>query len=89
MGKKEQILITSSFTCFSILLLSAGVFDKPTITFVINCPTFLNSFTPKPLVVTACVPNLIPDVIVIFSVSKGIPFLLHVIFALSKLDRDL
>ena len=41
---------------------------------------------PKPLVVAACVPNLIPEVIIGFSVSKGIPFLLHVIFALDKLS---
>ena len=38
--------------------------------------------TPKPLVVQAGVPNLIPDVIIGLSVSKGIPFLLQVIFAL-------
>ena len=48
--------------------------------------TFSNSFKPKPLVVAACEPNLIPDVIIGFSVSKGIPFLLHVIFALHKLS---
>ena len=45
----------------------------------------LNSSKPKPLVVAACVPNLIPDVIIGLSVSYGIPFLLHVIFAASKL----
>ena len=35
----------------------------------------------KPLVVAACEPNLMPDVIVGFAVSNGIPFLLQVIFA--------
>ena len=48
---------------------------------MINSPTVLNSFKPNPLVVAACVPNLIPDVIIGFSVSKGIPFLLQVILA--------
>ena len=75
MGNEAQSFITFSFTSFSILLLSFEFFDKPTITFVINSPTFLNSFNPNPLVVAAGVPSLIPDVIVGFSVSKGIPFL--------------
>ena len=51
-------------------------------TFVIKLPTFSNSFKPKPLVVAACDPNRIPDVTIGLSVSNGIPFLLHVIFAL-------
>jgi len=59
-------------------------FDKPTITFVINSPTFLNSFNPNPLVVAAGVPSLIPDVIVGFSVSKGIPFLLLILFLMIR-----
>ena len=75
MGNEAQSFITSSFTSFSILLILLGFFDKPTITFVINSPTFLNSFNPNPLVVAAGVPSLIPEVIVGFSVSKGIPFL--------------
>ena len=60
--------------------------ERPFITLVINSPTVLNSFKPNPLVVAACVPSLIPDVIIGFSVSKGIPFLLHVMFALDKLS---
>ena len=48
-------------------------------TLVINSPTFLNSFNPNPRVVAAWVPSLIPDVIIGFSVSNGIPFLLHVV----------
>ena len=59
--------------------------DKPSTTLVIKSPTFLNSFNPKPLVVAACVPSLMPEVIVIFCVSKGIPFLLQVMFAFPKL----
>ncbi len=46
----------------------------------------LNSCSPKPLVVQAGVPNLIPDVIIGFSESKGIPFLLQVMFALQRLS---
>ena len=86
MGNEVQSFITSSFTSFSIFLLLFGFFDRSTITFVINSPTFLNSFNPNPLVVAAGVPSLIPDVIVGFSVSKGIPFLLQVMLALPKLD---
>ena len=84
-GNLEQSSITSFLTSDSVLLLSSGLLDKPSITFVIKFPTFLNSFKPNPLVVAACVPNLIPEVIVIFSVSKGIPFLLQVKLALPKL----
>ena len=43
-------------------------------TLVINSPTFWNSFKPKPLVVAAWVPSLIPEVIIGFSESNGIPF---------------
>ena len=50
----------------------------------INSAISLNSCSPKPLVVQAGVPNLIPDVIIGLSVSKGIPFLLHVIPAFSS-----
>ena len=78
--------MTSFLTSSSILLLSFGFSDNPFIVFVINSPTVLNSFNPKPRVVAACVPNLIPDVIIGFSVSNGIPFLLQVMFALDKLS---
>ena len=70
------------------MLLSDGFSDKPFKVFVINSPTVLNSLNPNPRVVAACVPNLIPEVIMGFSVSKGIPFLLHVIFALDKLSAE-
>ena len=46
-------LITSFLTSSSTLELSLGFSDKPLTTFVINSPTFLNSFKPKPLVVAA------------------------------------
>ena len=46
----------------------------------IHEPTCFNCVSLKPLVVTAGVPNLIPDVTVGFSISKGIPFLLQTIF---------
>ena len=45
--------ITSFLTSFSILLLSVGFSDKPFKVLVINSPTVLNSFKPKPLVVAA------------------------------------
>ena len=64
---------------------SSGFFDNPPIILVIRSPTFLNSFNPKPLVVAACEPSLMPEVIVIFCVSKGMPFLLQVIFAFPRL----
>ena len=54
--------------------MSSGLLDKPLITLVISSPTFSNSFKPNPLVVAACEPSLIPDVIIGFSVSNGIPF---------------
>ena len=79
-GNDEVKEITSFLTSFSTFLLSVGFSDNPFKVLVISSPTVLNSFKPKPLVVAACVPNLIPDVIIGFSVSKGIPFLLHVIF---------
>ena len=65
----------------------AAFSDKPFITLVISSPTFSNSFKSKPLVVAAWEPNLIPEVIMGFSVSNGIPFLLQVIFALHKLSE--
>ena len=52
-GNDEVKDITSFFTSFSILLLSVGFSDRPLIVFVINSPTVLNSFKPKPLVVAA------------------------------------
>ena len=53
MGKLEHKSTTSFLTSFSTLLLSLGFSDNPLIVFVINSPTNLNSFKPKPLVVAA------------------------------------
>jgi hypothetical protein len=55
-GNDEVKEITSFFTSFSTLLLSVGFSDKPFKVLVINSPTVLNSLSPKPLVVAACVP---------------------------------
>ena len=51
----------------------------PLITYLI---ILRNSSVPNPRVVHAGVPNLIPDVIIGLSLSKGIPFLLQVMLAL-------
>ena len=50
----------------------------------IKSATIVNSLGPKPLVVQAGVPNRIPEVIIGLWVSNGIPFLLQVIFDLTK-----
>ena len=52
-GNDEVKAITSFLTSFSILLLSEGFSDNPFNVLVINSPTVLNSFKPKPLVVAA------------------------------------
>ena len=67
-------LFTSEITCDDCSELTLSRISK------IHDPTCSNCFSLKPLVVAAGVPNLIPDVIVGFSVSKGIPFLLQTIF---------
>ncbi len=74
----------SFWTSFSTFELSSLFSLNPFTTLKIKSPTSLNSSSPKPLVVHAGVPNLIPEVIIGLSVSKGIPFLLHVILALPK-----
>ena len=66
-------------------ILSEGFFDKPLTTLLIKSPMCENSFVPKPLVVPAGVPSLIPEVTQGLSVSKGIPFLLQVIFERPRL----
>ena len=71
---KNKVLLLLLLLLFQFLLLLFGFFDKPTITFVINSPTFLNSFNPNPLVVAAGVPSLIPDVIVVFLYQKEFHF---------------
>ena len=82
MGKEEQRSIISFFTSFSIFELSDLFSLKPLIILCIRSAINLNSSSLNPLVVQAGVPNLIPEVMNGLSVSNGIPFLLHVIFAL-------
>ena len=72
-------------TFFSVSELSCKFFCKPSRTSPIKFPINSNSFSLKPLVVPAGVPNLTPEVTQGFSGSKGTPFLLHVKPALSKL----
>ena len=62
-GKEVQRSIISFLTSSSIFELSSGFWDKPLMTLVISSPISVNSFIPKPLVVHAGVPSLIPEVI--------------------------
>ena len=63
-------------------LFDSPLSDNPLITSQMKFPIVLNSLSEKPRVVPAGVPSRIPLVIVGFSGSKGMLFLLQVMFAL-------
>ena len=72
-------------TARSAAPLSSGWATRPRSTSAISRPVSWNSATPKPRVVAAGLPSRMPEVTVGFSGSNGMPFLLQVMPARSRL----